>query len=165
MKNWKGDLFFPILFSSQKNRFVPLFAQYDNFRPLLIFSTPLPHFSIICNPLRPFQKNYTFLHHVFYPFWSILTPFWSVLTHFSLSWACFTYFCLIWTFSAFFRDFYIIFNPCFGSKIAFFSIFYFFRLRNEKSGENSTCAKFSGENLVFYNRVSKTYNFGDTGKF
>ena len=49
--------------------------------------------------------------------------------------------------------------------MAFFGIFYFFGLGNEKNGKNSTCAKFSGENFVFYNRVSKTYSFGDMGKF
>ena len=149
MKNWKGDLFFPILFSSQENRFVPFFARYGNFRPFLIFWISLPLFSITCNPLRPFWKKWnlftlrfwsflvfftTFLVSVD-PFKSMLSPFYIFLSHldiFSLfSWLLHH------------------FNLFFGSKIAFFGISYFFRLGNEKNGENSTCAKFSGENFVF----------------
>ena len=164
MKNWKGDLFFPILFSSQENRFVPLSLNMTIFDHFWSFQ-PLFHTFPLFVTLYDLLKNYTFLHHVFYPFWSILTHFWSVLTHFSLSWACFTYFCLIWTFSAFFRDFYIILIHFLGQKLHFFGIFYFFRLGNEKNGENSTCATFSCENFVFCNMASKTYSFGDMGKF
>ena len=141
----KGDLFFPILFSSHIFYKVEV-NSYKRYR-------------------RLFNSFWILLYYVFYPFWSISTPFlvgvdpfWSLLTTFNI-----------------FLSYLDILNSYFVSSRYFYSVFWvkncislnflFFSFRKWKNGKNSTCAEFSCENFVFSKVVSKTFSFGDMDKF